>query len=113
VSWRTLIVSPNGVRNCDGCAHRQAFLAAAALAVSLLACARADAECIELPLSGPAVESAAVGVKDMVKQAQALQARADLALYEAKKQDRNLVRVADESLQASPTAIRRALRARG
>ena len=39
-------------------------------------------------------------------------ARADVALYEAKKQGRNLVRVADESLQASTTAIRRALRAR-
>ena len=38
-------------------------------------------------------------------------ARADVALYEAKKQGRNLVRVADESLQASTTAIRRALRA--
>ncbi len=39
-------------------------------------------------------------------------ARADVALYEAKKQGRNLVRVADESLRASTTAIRRALRAR-
>ncbi len=39
-------------------------------------------------------------------------ARADVALYEAKKHGRNLVRVADESLQASTTAIRRALRAR-
>jgi diguanylate cyclase (GGDEF)-like protein len=39
-------------------------------------------------------------------------ARADVALYEAKKQGRNLVRVADESLQASTTAIRRALRKR-
>ena len=40
-------------------------------------------------------------------------ARADVALYEAKKLGRNLVRVADESVQASTTAIRRALRARG
>jgi diguanylate cyclase (GGDEF)-like protein len=39
-------------------------------------------------------------------------ARADVALYEAKKQGRNLVRVADESVQASTTAVRRALRAR-
>ncbi len=39
-------------------------------------------------------------------------ARADVALYEAKKQGRNLVRVADESVQASTTAIRRALRGR-
>jgi diguanylate cyclase (GGDEF)-like protein len=37
-------------------------------------------------------------------------ARADVALYEAKKQGRNLVRVASESMQASSTTIRRALR---
>ena len=38
--------------------------------------------------------------------------RADVALYEAKRDGRNLVRVADESLQAATTAIRRALRSR-
>ena len=39
-------------------------------------------------------------------------ARADVALYEAKRDGRNLVRIADESLQAATTAIRRALRSR-
>lgn len=38
--------------------------------------------------------------------------RADVALYEAKRDGRNLVRVADESLKAATTGERRALRAR-
>jgi diguanylate cyclase (GGDEF)-like protein len=38
--------------------------------------------------------------------------RADVALYEAKRDGRNLVRVADESLKAATTGVRRALRAR-
>ena len=38
--------------------------------------------------------------------------RADVALYEAKRDGRNLVRVADESLKAVTTGVRRALRAR-
>jgi diguanylate cyclase (GGDEF)-like protein len=37
--------------------------------------------------------------------------RADVALYEAKRDGRNLVRVADESLRAATTGVRRALRA--
>ncbi len=38
--------------------------------------------------------------------------RADVALYEAKRDGRNLVRVADESLKAVSTGVRRALRGR-
>jgi diguanylate cyclase (GGDEF)-like protein len=38
--------------------------------------------------------------------------RADVALYEAKRDGRNLVRVADESLKACTTGVRRALRSR-
>ena len=38
--------------------------------------------------------------------------RADVALYEAKRDGRNLVRVADESLKAATTGVRRALRSR-
>ncbi len=38
--------------------------------------------------------------------------RADVALYEAKRDGRNLVRVADESLKAVTTGVRRALRGR-
>jgi len=38
--------------------------------------------------------------------------RADVALYEAKRDGRNLVRVADESLRAATTGVRRKLRSR-
>ena len=79
---------------------------------------RAAALEIKLPESGAAAGlrvSLSAGMAASYEGAASLDeviVRADVALYEAKRDGRNLVRVADESLQAATTAIRRALRSR-
>ena len=88
------------------------------LAMARVEALRAAALEIKLPDSGTAAGlgvSLSAGMATSYEGATSLDeiiARADVALYEAKRDGRNLVRVADESLQAATTAIRRALRAR-
>ena len=79
---------------------------------------RAAAMDIDLPESGMADGlrvSLSAGMATSYEGAKSLDeiiVRADVALYEAKRDGRNLVRVADESLKAATTGVRRALRAR-
>jgi len=88
------------------------------LAMARVEALRAAALEIELPESGVAAGlrvSLSAGMATSYEGAASLDeiiARADVALYEAKRDGRNLVRIADESLQAATTAIRRALRSR-
>jgi len=88
------------------------------LAMARVEALRAAALEIKLPESGTAAGlgvSLSAGMATSYEGATSLDeiiARADVALYEAKRDGRNLVRVADESLQAATTAIRRALRSR-
>ena len=88
------------------------------LAMARVEALRAAALEIKLPDSGTAAGlgvSLSAGMATSYEGATSLDeiiARADVALYEAKRDGRNLVRVADESLQAATTAVRRALRAR-
>lgn len=85
------------------------------VAVARVEALRAAALGIALPHSAAAAGlrvSLSAGMASSYEGASSLDeiiARADVALYEAKKHGRNQVRVADESLQASTTAIRRAL----
>jgi diguanylate cyclase (GGDEF)-like protein len=87
------------------------------LAMARVEALRAAALGIKLPDTGTAAGlgvSLSAGMATSYEGATSLDeiiARADVALYEAKRDGRNLVRVADESLQAATTAIRRALRA--
>jgi diguanylate cyclase (GGDEF)-like protein len=88
------------------------------LAMARVEALRAAALEIKLPDTGTAAGlgvSLSAGMATSYEGATSLDeiiARADVALYEAKRDGRNLVRVADESLQAATTAIRRALRSR-
>ena len=71
---------------------------------------------IELPPTGTSLRvslSAGLAMNDgNVRSLDDVVARADLALYTAKNDGRNLVRVADENLRTSSSGVRRALRAR-
>jgi diguanylate cyclase (GGDEF)-like protein len=88
------------------------------LAMARVEALRAAVMEIELPESGKAEGlrvSLSAGMATSYEGATSLDeiiVRADVALYEAKRDGRNLVRVADESLKAATTGVRRALRAR-
>ncbi len=88
------------------------------LAMARVEALRAAALEIKLPESGEAEGlrvSLSAGMATSYEGAASLDeiiVRADVALYEAKRDGRNLVRVADESLRAATTGVRRALRAR-
>ena len=88
------------------------------LAMARVEALRAAALEIKLPESGMAEGlrvSLSAGMATSYEGATSLDeiiVRADVALYEAKRDGRNLVRVADECLKAATTGVRRALRAR-
>ena len=88
------------------------------LALARVETLRAAVMKIELPESGAAEGlqvSLSAGMATSYEGATSLDeiiVRADVALYEAKRDGRNLVRVADECLKAATTGVRRALRAR-
>jgi diguanylate cyclase (GGDEF)-like protein len=75
---------------------------------------RTLALCIRLPVSGAGMRvslSAGLASADAsVKSLDDIIARADSALYEAKSQGRDLVRIADDSYRTASTGVRRALR---
>ena len=88
------------------------------LAMARVEALRAAALEINLPESGVAEGlrvSLSAGMATSYEGATSLDeiiVRADVALYEAKRDGRNLVRVANESLKAATTGVRRALRSR-
>lgn len=84
------------------------------IAVATLERLRAVLGRIDLPAAGAGLRlSLSAGLATMDERAQSLDemiASADAALYEAKHQGRDLVRVADHSYLAASTGVRRALR---
>jgi len=82
-------------------------------ALTVLGRLRSAALAIELPASSAGLNvSLSAGLatnEDAVSSLDQIVARADAALYQAKHQGRDLVRIADESYRTASTGVRRAI----